>query len=64
MITLDEFRSRVTGEMAALGETPSVAEVEAAIARAVELGQPEGGSLEGLMFHLGRAKARESRRGG
>jgi hypothetical protein len=59
VISLDDFRRRVSKEMRALGKTPSVAEVDAAIARAVELGQPPGGSVEGLILQRGLAVMRE-----
>jgi hypothetical protein len=61
MISLDDFRRRVSAEMRALPEEATVAEVDAAINRAIADGQPRGGSIEGLLFQRGRAEAREAR---
>lgn len=61
MISLADFRARVSGETVALGDTPSVAEVHAAIERAIADGQPKGGSIEGLLLLLGLAEERERR---
>lgn len=64
MISLDDFRTRVARELRGLGESPTVAEVDAAIDRACALGQPPGGSIEGLMLQRGMAekRAREHQR--
>lgn len=59
MISLDDFRRRVSAESRALGDTPTVAEVHAAIERAIAEGQPKGGSIEGLLLLLGLAEERE-----
>jgi len=61
MISLDDFRRRVSREMRALPEEPTVAEVDAAIGRALADGQPDGGFLEGLLFQRGMAAAREAK---
>ena len=61
MISLDDFRRRVSRESRSLGESPSVAEVEAAIERAIAEGQPKGGSIESLLLLLGMAEERAKR---
>lgn len=65
MISRQEFDDRVCAEMRGLGPEPTVAEVKAAMKRAVELGQPPGSrAMEGMLFQLGLAKKREKQAAG
>lgn len=50
MRTLEAFQTQLLRILQSLGETPSLADVDAAGRELVEGGMPDGASLEGLLL--------------